>query len=344
MKKTISTLSIAAAAAMSFMASSAQAQSSVTIYGIVDVGLSSVSTDDKAAKKTGIDSGLQSQSRIGFKGTEDLGQGLKVNFVIERGINAATGDSTLPNRQTWVGLSHQKAGEVRLGYQFTPMRDALENIDPFKLGTHANAANVWGGQNFIEQAEHSAKFQSVEFAQGFKVSALYAFGEKNQAQPNASRTDGNMYNIGASYENYGLNVDLVYQRANLNNEIVAGVDTHRNDFLLGAKYNFGPASGHLAFGNTEYNIKNIEKIKSRNYLIGVSAPFGPHEVAASYVVDNQRTFDNADSKQFGLGYSYNFSKRTNAYASYAHTNNEANAFSFNGKDANSYAVGLRHKF
>lgn len=104
MKKSLIALSVLAA-----VAGTAQAQSSVTIYGVVDMALQHQNTGDPAGSTLGLDSGIQSGSRLGFKGSEDLGGGLKANFQLEMGINADTGSSAQGGRafgrQAFVGLS-----------------------------------------------------------------------------------------------------------------------------------------------------------------------------------------------------------------------------------------------
>jgi predicted porin len=144
MKKTL--VAIAALAAVSSFA-----QSSVTLYGIADVWLGSLKTNSQAAtggpitavSQTKIDSGGQSGSRWGMRGTEDLGGGLKGNFVIESGINLDVGSSAqggLPyGRQAYVGLGGG-FGEVRFGRQYSA-------YDVFKGGVTAQGSNTFDVTN-----------------------------------------------------------------------------------------------------------------------------------------------------------------------------------------------------
>jgi predicted porin len=113
MKKALLALAVLAA-----FAGTASAQTNVTMYGVLDMALQH--ENDGVNSTTALDSGIQSGSRLGFKGTEDLGGGLKANFDLEAGVNADTGTSSqggiLFGRQAWVGLSGG-FGSLRLGRQ-----------------------------------------------------------------------------------------------------------------------------------------------------------------------------------------------------------------------------------
>ena len=107
--------SILALALFGAFSSAAMAQSSVTIYGIVDAGVAY--KDAGAGKLVSLDSGLNSTSRLGFRGTEALSGNLKANFNLEMGLKADTGgnDAALFARGAWVGLSSSDFGQVNFG-------------------------------------------------------------------------------------------------------------------------------------------------------------------------------------------------------------------------------------
>jgi predicted porin len=151
--------SLLAIAAMTAFAGAAQAQSSVTVYGIMDAGVASVSNGNKSTSAAnnqvvGLQDGGLSSPRLGFMGTEDLGGGTKANFLLESelslrnggdngistngNISGAAVGSQLFNRGAWVGLSDAKAGEVRLGFQNTITYDNAVEFDALK------AANMGG--------------------------------------------------------------------------------------------------------------------------------------------------------------------------------------------------------
>lgn len=329
--------------AMAILASSgaAMAQSNVSLYGIVDLGFNSSNKTVSGDRQTGIDSGLQSGSRFGLKGTEDLGNGLKANFVLEQGFNADNGSESFAGsafgRQAWLGLSGG-FGEVRLGRQYSPMRDALEAIDPFRLGLAGAADNVWSDGLVVQRLNDSISYATPSFS-GFNAVAAYSFGEQE-----GSTSNGAVWSLGAGYDQGPLSLKAVYQNANLDTVGVNNGDI--KEYLLAGTYDFGVAKAHAAFGERKYEVAP-GNMKTRNYMVGVSAPVGAAgSVMASYIVNENRTFNDADSKQFALGYQYDLSKRTNVYASYAYNKQEANIVlpSFGRESANTYNVGLRHKF
>jgi len=124
--------SLLALAILSSFTGVAMAQSSVTIYGVVDTGL--VWENAGSGKSFRIDSGNQSGSRVGFKGTEDLGGGLKANFVLEAGFQNDTGAQAtagvLFNRQSYVSLAGD-FGEVKMGRIQTMVYSNAAVFDPF---------------------------------------------------------------------------------------------------------------------------------------------------------------------------------------------------------------------
>jgi predicted porin len=129
-----------ATAALAMVAGTAQAQSSVTVYGILDAGYNSVeNTVSGAATTTNAITGFGefSTSRFGVRGTEDLGGGLKANFVMESTVNANTA-LTWGGRAFWVGLADANKGEIRLGRQDAFTRTVWLGADQLA------AANVVG--------------------------------------------------------------------------------------------------------------------------------------------------------------------------------------------------------
>ncbi|PKO55512.1 MAG: porin, partial [Betaproteobacteria bacterium HGW-Betaproteobacteria-21] len=125
------------------------AQSNVTIYGIVDMGYKNLGNNVNSAvgNRSAIDSGQYSGSRLGFRGTEDLGNGLKASFVLETGINVDNGGFNQGNtafaRQSFVALSGG-FGTVALGRQYTPQHILMSAVDPFGNGTSGEVVNIWG--------------------------------------------------------------------------------------------------------------------------------------------------------------------------------------------------------
>lgn len=335
--------SLIALAILGSVSGLAMAQSSVSIYGIVDMGLTHSSSE--GVKRTGIDSGLQSGSRLGFKGTEDLGGGLKANFVLESGVNADQGGfgqgNTAFGRQAWVGLE-SNAGALKFGRQHTPFRNAVESIDPFNIGSAGSALNIVATGGVIDRVNNAVTYE-LPSIQGLTGAAQYSFGETN-----VSSSTNSGVGLGLGYNLEALSLQLAYNNQNAVTSIAnVGVDLDVKDLLVGGTYDFGVAKAHASYSqrNIDSNFGKVED--SRSYLVGVSAPFGPHSLRASYIRNDVRNVSNADTTQMAVGYGYELSKRTNVYANYAHVSNDNNMalnVSSPGGSANIYQVGLRHRF
>jgi GBP family porin len=136
---------LAALAVLGAFTCAAQAQSGVGLYGIVDAGIVG-ETGGAAGGVTNVSSGIGSASRLGLRGSEDLGQGWRANFVLEAGVRIDTGQSDVSgsifNRQAFVGLSNADFGAVSIGRQYTPYYLALSTVgDPFAAG-YAGTAKI----------------------------------------------------------------------------------------------------------------------------------------------------------------------------------------------------------
>ena len=179
---------ILAAAALGSLGITAHAQSSVTLYGIIDAGVTYVTN---AATPTGHDhlfkygDGVAQGSRWGLRGTEDLGGGLKALFVLESGFSS--GDGTLQQggaefgRQAFVGLAKNDVGSVTLGRQYSFSTDFLGAN--YTMGSQTPAGNYAYHINDLDQLtasriNNSIKFSSANFA-GVTFGGMYGFS--NQA-------------------------------------------------------------------------------------------------------------------------------------------------------------------
>lgn len=359
--------SLLALAVLGAFAGAASAQSSVTVYGIVDLGFSTADTGaNQNGRTNGITSGGQSASRIGFKGTEDLGNGLKALFQLESTIaadtgaafNAATNGSNVGgfNRFATVGLQSASFGTVLLGRQTSVIKDAYDQIDPFGDGGTVGAISTIFFNGALAgdfgRISNSVKYTSNSYA-GFKANTAYSFGE------NAGSTSANSsFGLGLGYANGPLNVQYAYHNADSTGTggttgvpVLQPINKTKIN-LLGATYDFGVVKLHGAFADSKVDSATVGAVdgKFRNYLIGVSAPVGPGTIFASYAVNDVRTtgVTNADTKKFAISYSYDLSKRTNLYTGYSKTSNDANVklgtSAANGSDPSIFNVGIRHKF
>jgi predicted porin len=325
--------SLLALAVLGAFAGAASAQTNVTIYGVVDAGL--VRTDNGTTTTNSLDSGKQSGSRIGFKGTEDLGGGLSAIFQLENGFNVDTGaqaDATrLFNRQAWVGLAGG-FGAVKAGRQFTPVYANLGTFDPFGNALAGDSARIFNTEYEGSRFDNDLTYHFE--ANGFRGEVQYAFGEV-AGNSSASRSIGGY----AGYKNGPIDAVLTYTKVN----DATGNDDRRT-WLLGGNYDFGMVKPYLAYAT----VKGTGAADVRDWLLGATAPVGSAgTVMASFAKKNNRAVGNADAKQWAIGYSHALSKRTNLYTSYGRLTNDAGStlrVPVAGNTATEFDVGIRHTF
>ncbi len=336
----------------------AHAQSAVEVYGIVDVGLvrdsGSVIDTTGSSYGTKLSSGAQSGTRLGFKGKEDLGNGLNALFVLETGIAADTGFLNQGNRafgrQSFVGLQGD-FGTLTLGRQYTSYFLTLNQVaDPFASGLAGNAQNLMlpgtRNANIIEASitgadrairmDNAIKYATPVF-ENFSAEIAYGFGEDR------TKSDANRVITGSvGYDSKPLNVRLAYYEKN-NFDDTANLKST----MLAANYDLEFAKIYAAFADNDW----VGQTKTRNYLIGATVPFGAHKVIASYIrADGRGIYAANDADQWGIGYTYSLSKRTNLYAAYGYISNDGAARytvgnnSDNGTTTKAFNLGVRHVF
>lgn len=338
------------------VAGTAHAQSAVEVYGVLDMGFvresGSIAGLDSNGPQPGgtpiraggnkLSSGAQSGTRVGFKGTEDLGGGLKGLFVLETGIAADRGGFNQGNlafgRQSFVGLQGN-FGTVTLGRQYTSYFLALNQVaDPFASGLAGNAQNLMLPPSYAEPDRAIRMNNTVKYASpiiaGISGEIAYGFGEVADNQ-SANR----VISAAIGYQMKPVSIRLAHYRKN--NEL----DTARiSSTMLAANWDFGVAKLFAAYANNDWF-----GVDSRDVLIGASAPFGPHTFLASYIRKDVRN-SAADADQLGFAYTFALSKRTNLYASYGRIDNEGGATftvgnnSENGTSKAAFNLGVRHLF
>ncbi|MCX4160869.1 MULTISPECIES: porin [Paraburkholderia] len=379
MKKTL-----LVAALSGVFATAAHAQSSVTLYGLIDAGITY--TNNQGGHSNWQEtSGAINGSRWGLRGAEDLGGGLKAIFTLENGFNIANGTLGQSGRefgrQAFVGLASDQFGALTLGRQYDSVVDYV--------GPLALTGTQYGGTQFAHpfdndnlnnsfRINNSVKYQSVDYA-GFKFGGLYGFS--NDAGQFANNR---AYSVGGSYSWGGLNVAAAYLQLNsnpgaaLNNTsgAVSGDNTflagRQRTFGAGANYSFGPATVGLVY--TQTNLSQLAGIGAGasgvsggiNGLGGNSARFQNIEANARYALTpalslaGSYTYTRGNLagtsphwNQFNLQSDYLLSKRTDVYlqGEYQRTNKNAIVSAdINGLAASNsnqqvaVTVGLRHRF
>ncbi|MET3133675.1 putative porin [Oxalobacteraceae bacterium GrIS 1.11] len=352
MKQTLSALAI-----LALCGGAASAQSSVTLYGVVDMGLSQDRGGAQGAA-TRVTSGMATQSRWGLRGNEDLGDGLAAFFVIEGGLHADTGGSTQNNtlfgRNAAVGL-RGGLGAVSLGVQDTPLFTTLNSIvDPLRNGI-GRSNNLMAATGF--RAGNAILFKSRDL-NGFSADLMLVAGEV-AGDSAAGRALGGSF----GYSNGSLNVRLAYHNRSNDTALLKNTGTARNA-LLGANYDVGPAKLFFGYGsargvnsaalnNTAASFGGaapLASTDSRDLLLGAALPLGASTIVATYVRKDDRSAANQDAQQIALAYMYAFSRRSDVYTSYALIRNQNGAAYTQGNSEEpgtgnrQFTVGLRHRF
>ena len=342
-------LKTASALLLALCAAPVLAQSSVTLYGVMDLGVVRES-GGPAGSLTKLTSGMAGGSRLGFRGTEDLGGGLSAFFTLESGLFADTGafgqGGLAFGRQSFVGLKGG-FGAVSLGRQYTPAAMVQVEMDPFVTGLAGTSANLLspGGAGGNNRMDNAIKYNTPGNLNGFNAEAVYGFGEvaNNSA---ASR----QYGANVGYAQGPLSVKAAYH--NVNN--AAGVGSSVT--WLAGKYDFGVLTGYANYvinkGSAVFGVVNPD---SRDTLLGVSVPLGSGKLMASYIRKRDQTSAGDNASQFAVGYDHFLSKRTDVYVSYAHINNSkaivAGSSGYRvgnsteqGSGNQGISVGIRHSF
>ncbi len=320
----------------------AAAQSNVTVYGVMDAALAVQDTGAAGDKsQTVINSGNQSSSRLGFRGTEDLGNGLKAIFNIEAGLalDTGAGDSALFGRRSVVGLQGA-FGTVTVGREYTPISFIAGASDVFGQGFYGSNLSAFNANRLSRRVSNSINYKSASMS-GFTGSATYSAGEKT------SGPSGNLLGVALEFANGPLYLGAGYH---VFKRLATGDD---KEYAFGAGYKFGAVE---VKGNYMVADQDGANNKFDQANLGAAMAFG---AGKAFVNLQQNKFENgAKGNGFAIAYSYALSKRTNVYTSYASMRNNGlatfglNSSSTNvtpvatalGADPTAFTVGMRHTF
>lgn len=327
---------LAALLAAAAAASGAQAQSSVTVYGLLD--LSVAVEKNGAGTLRSVESGVYQGSRLGFRGKEDLGSGLAADFVLEMGINADNGSlgqgGLSFGRQAYVGLSTPTAGALRLGRQYTPIYFAQLAVDPFVGGMKGDMASARGWFNNGGVRVNNSVVYVSPTASGFSGTAMYGFGE-SAVSTKASSVKG----ASLTYAEGPVLANLAVHRS----DNAAGNDSARTTFV-GGSLDLGPVKLHAALDQT----RGTGAVKLNNSMLGLSAPVGSGRLLASWIRQRNGAVSDATADQWSVGFLQPLSKRTALYASAAYVDNGrnslVNAGGVRGASDKVVDLGIRHAF
>jgi predicted porin len=355
---------VIAAAVLGAFAGTAQAQSSVTLFGVVDTNITHITAGgNPEGARTFMDNSGINSSRLGFRGTEDLGGGLKAGFWLEAGINTndgagsttstgngatypgtATGGGGLTfNRRSTVSLLSDRWGELRIGRDYVPTFWNSANTDPFGYNGIAEVASflivTQGAMGATAvRASNGVSYLTPNTLGGFFLQATYALGNNPTGLRSETGQDvsdnGDYAGVNVGYQNGPLYAGIATAYLSMQpttsasqTELGAG-GVHTTN--LAVSYDFGFVKPDFFYQESSVDAYP-EQYGTDIYSVGASVPLGQGELRLNYAHANGQDYlSGSHANMFGVGYVYNLSKRTAMYAIAARINNSGGyAFSLN---------------
>lgn len=322
--------SLLALAVLGSFAGIASAQSSVTTYGKLDLGIKKdIGTKDKAVADA-------AGSRIGFRGQEDLGGGLFTIFAIEHRFSPDTGVDTSTtgsaskatpqpafwNGTSWVGLRSSTLGQLTIGRHYTPAFSLVQNqVDPWGGDTVASvrAIGMQTGNVGPIRVSDSLRYD-------LKIAGVSIGASVGEADQSGTLNDGpdRPWALAANYSIGPVFVGVGYEDpANTFDKLVN----------VAARYTIGPVT--LAAGGSSG--KNTTNVSIKGLLVGATIAAGPGSVKVGFA--QRKTAGVKTASKVGLGYQYDLSKRTYLYVDYGRDSKASAAAPKSG-----YDIGLQHNF
>jgi predicted porin len=327
-----------ATAALAMVAGTAQAQSSVTVYGGIDINVSTIN-DDAAVDSTASGMGASSvySSRLGFKGTEDLGGGLKANFVLESSLTPTTGamgassattngSANFFNRGAWAGLQNS-FGEIRLGRQDV---SNISNADS-AVSTAGNLGIAKSGFNLGGDKDKSVV--AIARANGFEFQAGHSSANTATVSGVTSATTNQVDAVSLQYTNGPLTAIVATAE-----ERAAAATDNLTQTSFGLKYDFGK------FAVSAFRSSKAEDDKGVNLnytILTASMPLGGGLTAGAQFLDyNDKVTATNNEDTYRVSLAKAFSKRTTGYAA-VHTHKTNSTAT---PTAKGLTVGVVHLF
>ena len=363
MKKTVLAFAVAAA-----MGVPAVAAADVTLYGRFNVSLDNI--DNGANKGTQL---ANNSSRIGVRGSEDLGGGLQGIFGAEFGLwNGGAQQTTFGGswnaRNTFVGVSGD-FGEVRVGRHDTPYKLVTTRLNFFAdmigdmynlMGTAGTSSNATSA--FYSRADNTIMYTTPNF-EGFRAMASYTTDRRNDRADLATAGDEDGYSLAATYTNGPIYVAAAYERWNQwtsaplsgAGEVAHGdAENDAKAFKIAGTYTIDDLT--LAAQYERVDTGAATNSKRNGYHLGARYNLGQAYLMGSFTsVGDYGTDDGAT--MYALGAGYNLSRRTGVYANYAVVDNDTGAsYGFTGtgkgegiggtagQDTKGFSIGMWHNF
>lgn len=320
------------------VAGSAAAQSNVTVFGVIDNNFGWGKGSLTSAKRIG-NSGYLG-SRLGFRGTEDLGGGLRANFMLEHGFNSDEGSATAVfwNRQVFVGLSGSW-GEVQLGRQYTPTFLVHATYDAFGPQGVAAQQVLLGSMQFSQaaaiRANDAVNYRTPATLGGFSLQLMTS---DHTASP------GWYHGLKAGYASGPISADVAL--GHFENSAIGDLDT----LTVGARYTAGPWKFYALFDKSDSGRGN----DSRGLQASAAYTLGSTDLKLSIAESRQTSNAGAHvgtTRRYGVGFLHPLSKRTFLYGQYARLGNADGArAAVNGattaanRSAQGADLGIAHTF
>lgn len=332
--------SLLALAVLGAFAGVASAQSSVTIYGLLDQGI--VKGNGGTASNPGGNGTSEAWqlkqaagSRLGFRGNEDLGGGLSAQFQIEHRFTPDDGAAAASPNPFWAGRSYVQltstaAGSVYLGREYTPEFWIMVKSDPFG----------WDGVGQVS-AYQQAGFANTNGSSSVRTSNTVGYKTPNLGGLTANAAVGLSEGVATANRHQALNVEYSagpiyagFAYAKLSGGVAA---TDGNSLVNGAfHYNFGVAKLIAYVARSKTNAGNNT---NKTVELAATANLGPGVLKAAVIRFDPQGDDNALTK-FGIGYNYFLSKRTNLYADFGQGRSEVAGVTNNS----AFNLGVKHTF
>lgn len=320
------------------------AHAQVAIFGVVDSAVV-MESGGKNGSVTKVSGGASAGSRLGFKGREDLGDGMSASFVLETGFNSDDGSLNagggIFGRQAFVALEGQFGG-VSMGRQYTLIYFAVnEVVDPFKTGSAGRANNIL--QMAGTRLNNSIRYSSRTL-NGFSTNFIYAAGEVAGREAAGRHLEGEL-----AYAKGPLAVRAIYSTTNNSPAIAAtALTASRIKLLLGA-YQISALRLRAGYAHNS----STAGLSSADMIVGATYTVGANKFASSVIHHDDHTATNADVDQYAVGVYHAVSQRTELYGVIAHMKRKnaaaANTFfignsSDTGTGNRGVNLGIKHSF
>lgn len=327
-------------AALAAMCGLASAQSSMVVFGVVDLAARVVSNDDRQYQ---LASGGDRASRLGFRGTEDLGGGLSAGFWLEAELNPDKADSNFSfNRQSTVSLVSRTAGELRLGRDKVPTYSEWLDFDVFGDGGLGASTRLSVAAGIVPSgAQYNTLKRADNLASYFTPGGLGGFFAQLSAAPGENNPGNKYYGGRAGYRQGPIAVSASWGQTQVTGSEDAVI------WNVGGDWDFEVL--RLA---GFYSSLEIGGASQDNWRIGASAPFGSWLLRGAVSgMSGGGSLSNQDALHYALGVVYSLSKRTALYTTYASIDNTNTSFTVasgppltRGNRSSGLDVGLRHSF